>query len=642
MCGIAGAVGPLDAEVQQALARAHARQAHRGPDAEGVWSSAPDGLGVAFAHRRLAIIDLSPDGVQPMRDPRSGAVIVFNGEIYNFAELRKDLVAAGACFRSRSDTEVLLQAWVHWGRDCLARLRGMFAFAVWDPRTRRVAFARDRLGIKPLYLARVRRAAGELVVFASELRALLATGLVPRRLDETALQTFLWHGFVAGPQALVAGVQRLEPGAWLELALEPGLREQAGRFWSLPGASTPGGDTDALRAELSEAVKLRLVSDVPLGVFLSGGVDSSAVTALAAKSGAASVRTFNVSFAEARFDESVHARAVAERLGTDHTEVRLGPRDFAARLDAALGAIDQPTFDAINTYVVSRAVREAGITVALAGTGGDELFGGYASFREVPLLARLSRLAGRLPRWAVAAGARLAARALAGRPGAAPPQVRFAKLPDLLAQDGRLVDLYQLSYALFTPAFLSELSPDLDWTRTRSGLAPERAAALDAAVAGSPALHAISTLELASFIGERLLPDTDAASMAVALEVRVPLLDHRVVERVAAVDPARRFEPLGRKRLLRELALDGVDPALFERPKQGFVLPIEDWMRQALGTRVGEVLGDAEACRSVGLAPDAVGRLWRGFRERAPGIYWSRPWALFVLLDWCRREGVSL
>jgi len=642
MCGIAGAVGVLDAEVIEAVRRADARQVHRGPDAAGFWCSSAAGPGAVLAHRRLAIVDLSPEANQPMVDRATGTAIVFNGEIYNFPDLRRTLEAEGLAFESRSDTEVLLRAWLRWGEGCLSRLRGMFAFAVWEPRARRVVLARDRLGIKPVYVARVPRPAGDVVLFASELRALLATGLVGRRLDETGLETYLWHGFVVGPGTLLRGVRRLEPGTWLSLGLEGGLSEREGRFWSLPAFAPGGGDPEALGAELEAAVRMRLVSDVPLGIFLSGGVDSSAVTALAVRSGGGAIRTFNVGFEEARFDESAHARAVAERLGTQHAELRLAPAAFAASLDSALRAIDQPTFDAINTYVVSRAVREAGITVALAGTGGDELFGGYTSFRDLPRLARASRLLRVVPRAFLSAAARALARAIFGRSGAAPPQLRFAKLGDLLAQQGRLVDLYQLCYALFTPAFLRELAPGLDWARTRSGLPAPRAEALEAAIAGSPMLHAISMLELSSFIGERLLPDTDAASMAVALEVRVPLLDHRVVELLSAVDPVQRFEPIGRKRLLRQLALGDLDPALFERPKQGFVLPIEEWLRAALGRRVEETLLDADTCRSVGLEPTTVERLWRAYREEAPGIYWSRPWSLFVLLDWCREHGVAL
>ncbi len=641
MCGIAGAIGRLDDEVIAAVRRASERERHRGPDADGFFQSAIAGPGVAFAHRRLAIIDLSADGIQPMTDSRSGAVIVFNGEIYNYLELREELEAAGVSFGTRTDTEVLLQSYLHWGVECLPRLRGMFAFAVWDPRRRRVLLARDRLGIKPLYYARVARPGnGELLLFASELRAILSTGFVERRLDAAAVETYLWQGFVAGEQSIVQGVRRLEPGTSVLVELD-GLRSCETRYWSLPPYSPNDGALAALGPELEKAVRLRLISDVPLGIFLSGGIDSSAVTALASRAAPGGIRTFNVAFEEASFDESAHARTIAQHLGAEHTEVRLSQGSFVNRLDDALSALDQPTFDAINTYFVSRAVRETGITVALAGTGGDELFGGYASFSELPKLAALARLGRRAPRGVVRALAGLLTRAMAIAYGPVPPQVRWGKLPDLLRADG-LLELYQLSYALFTPHFSSQLAPELAARRTRVGLSAARVEALEKMIAGSPSLHAVAMLELASFVGERLLPDTDAASMAVALEVRVPLLDHRVVELLAGVAPARRFEPLPRKQLLRDLALDGLDPALFERPKQGFVLPIGDWLRGRLRDRVSGVLADRVACQSVGLDPDAVGRLWNAYQQGSPGIYWSRPWSLFVLLDWCRREGASL
>ncbi|TFG96090.1 MAG: asparagine synthase (glutamine-hydrolyzing), partial [Myxococcales bacterium] len=395
MCGIAGAVGFVDHEVREAVRRATRRQAHRGPDGEGYYaSSEAAGPGVAFGHRRLAVIDLSADGAQPMLDPESGAVIVYNGEVFNFEALRHELVAEGRAFRSGTDTEVVLQAYAHWGLDFVSRLRGMFALAIWDPRHRRLVLARDPLGVKPLYLARIGRPGGrDVLVFSSELRALLATGLVERRLDPAGLQGFLWHGFAVGPGTLVSGVRRLEPGVRLSVDLDDGLAERQERFWSLPPATPGTHSVEDLRVELEAAVRMQLVADVPLGVFLSGGVDSSVVMAIAARANGSVLRTFNVGFDEPGFDESQHARAMAQRFGTEHSEVRLSERAFQERLDDALGSVDQPTFDALNTYFVSRAAREAGLTVALAGTGGDELFGGYASFHDLPLLARVSRVA---------------------------------------------------------------------------------------------------------------------------------------------------------------------------------------------------------------------------------------------------------
>ncbi len=576
-------------------------------------------------------------------------VVVYNGEIYNYRTLRAELEAAGVAFKSQSDTEVLLQAYLFWGDAFLERLVGMFAFALYDRRRRRVLFARDRLGIKPLYLARVQRPGGLVWLFASELRALLATDLIERRLDPLALETYLWHGFVAGPQALALGVTRLEPGMALSLELD-GSAAREWRFWELPRHTERPDDLEGLRAALEDAVRIRLIADVPLGVFLSGGIDSSAVSALAMRSAPAKLRTFNVGFDEQAFDESAHAREVARALGAEHTEVRLSQASFVARLDDAISSLDQPSFDAINTYFVSRAVREAGITVALAGTGGDELFGGYPSFADLPRLARLSRLAGFAPSALVQPLARAFVRLKLGAPGAVEPQVRWGKLPDALAQRGELARLYQLACALFTPRFLRELAPELDWSRTELGLEPARFARLVGAVAHDPALHAISTLELASFIGERLLPDTDSASMAVALEVRVPLLDHRVVERLACTSAQRRFHPLGRKQLLRDLGLRGLPRELFERPKRGFELPMRDWMigssastmGRKLRDRIDSVFASRDACAAAGLHPGAVDRLWRAFLAGDPNVYWSRPWSLFALLDWCARERLTL
>jgi asparagine synthase (glutamine-hydrolysing) len=647
MCGIAGAIGVLDVELVRAVQLASERQRHRGPDDDGEWRSGALGQpGAAFGFRRLAILDLSPDGHQPMVDPATGNAIAFNGEIYNFRELRAELEAGGARFRSRTDTEVILHAYARWGDGAVSRLRGMFGFAIWDARERRVLLARDRLGIKPLFTCVVRRAgAPDVVLFASELRALLATGLVPRRLHRGALSTYLWNGFVVGPDALVDGVQLLPPGTTARV--EPGsARVEPMRYWQLPAEPPAGGGdgrraVDALRAELQTAMRQHLVSDVPLGVFLSGGVDSSAVAAMAARHGGdGAVRTFNVSFDEAAFDESKYARAVAAQLRTQHTDVRLTQRDFVEHLDEAVRAIDQPTFDGINTFFVSRAVRHAGITVALAGTGGDELFGGYRSFRDVPASARAAGALRWLPRPLLRAFARGVARWKTGRAGEVPPQTRWGKLGDALCSGGAMVDAYQTAYAMFTRDVHAALLGG-EVAGVRSGLPAERAAELDALVRGRSPLHAVSTLELASFLGERLLRDTDWSGMAVSLEVRVPLLDHAVVEAAAAVPAARRFRPLGRKALLRELALDGVDPSIFDRPKSGFVLPIEAWCRQQLRSDVEQVLTSRDACAAAGVDASTVGRLWRAFDRGAPGMYWSRVWELYVLLRWCREHRVA-
>jgi asparagine synthase (glutamine-hydrolysing) len=411
-------------------------------------------------------------------------------------------------------------------------------------------------------------------------------------------------------------------------------------YWRHPVPDHVTDDTTALRRRLEEAVRLHLVSDVPLGVFLSGGIDSSVLAALASRMSDKRVQTFNVSFDEAEFDESHYATRVAESIDSEHHDIRLTQQDFASQLDDALGSIDQPTFDGINTYFVSRAVREAGLTVALAGTGGDELFGGYASFRELPAAMQWSRRASTMPEPWLRAAASVVTRVKTGRPGEVKPQTRWAKLGDALATRGDLVKMYQVSYALFTQAFLGELSNTAN--PAGYGLPIERAQELRDEASLCQPLGAISLLEQALFLGERLLRDTDAASMAVSLEVRVPLLDHGVIEALARLSEARRFAPVGKKMLLRELGLEGIEPSLFDRPKSGFVLPLERWTRHLLKEAIASTFADADLCTSVGLQPEALGRLWRSYQTDSPGLYWSRIWSLFVLLNWCRAHRVTL
>ena len=644
MCGIAGAVGGVDARVRSAVRSMSDAQAHRGPDADGFFENADpgSGLGVALGHRRLSIIDLRAASNQPMRDPASGCVLIFNGEIYNYRELRAELEGRGSRFATESDTEVLLQAFVQWGAECVGRLRGMFAFAVWDPRTRRLFLARDRVGIKPIYYARVERSgAAPVLLFASELRALLASELLERRLDPVALSTYLWNGFVVGPQTAIRGVRLLPPGTSLTVDVD-GAKAEERRYWELPSARPGATRPEELGEALAEAVRIRLVADVPLGIFLSGGVDSSAVARLAVAASSGRVKTFTIAFEEAEFDESEHARRVAETLGTEHCEIRLAERRFRDELPAALASLDQPTFDAINTWFVSRATREAGVTVALAGTGGDELFGGYRSFADLPRAQAWSRRLAWLPEPWLRHAAWLSVGAVLGGRGAVPPQTRWGKLGDVLATRGDLVRLYQASYALFTESFAEALRARLGDADVQAGLPRSRLDELRARTRDEPLLHAISMLELTLFLGERLLRDTDVASMAASLEVRVPLVDHVVIERLAGVDLRERFEPLGRKQLLRTLGLWGVDPRLFDRPKSGFVLPIERWCRMSLRDEVQATLDDRALCAAAGLDPAAVARLWTAFSGGAPGIYWSRVWAIFVLLRWCAAHRASM
>ncbi len=646
MCGIAGLIGRLSEPNRVAVQRMNDAIAHRGPDAEGFWASPPDGRGwgAMLAFRRLAILDLSPSGEQPMVDPVTGKVIVYNGEIYNYVELRDRLAAAGQTFSSSGDTAVMLRALGLHGPQAVSWLRGMFAFALWDPGERKLLVARDALGIKPLYFARNPDSRGEWsLVFASEVRAILASGLLGRtRLNPAVAASLVWNGFVITPETAVAGIETVWPGQ-LRIFDSAGREERQEYFWSraAPGDAAPV-DEARLAQTLEQSVRLHLASDVPLGVFLSGGVDSSAVANLAQKTSPTPVHTFTLTFEEEEYNEGPFARRIAAAIGTRHQELVLTERHVIENLDTALDSLDQPTFDGLNSYYMSRAVRDAGFKVALVGTGGDELFGGYASFRDLPSLYRWSKRAGWVPESIRVALARLVSSVMQPSGGAIAQQTRWAKLPDMVRSGDDLLSLYQLAYALFLPDFQRELLGSGMSGASTDGLPHEMRSRLLLETRSRSPLAALSVMEQRLFLGERLLRDTDAASMAASIELRLPLVDQVLFEDVERLPDRDRYSPLGKKSLLRRIGLRGLDPALFARPKAGFVLPFDRWIRKGLGKVMDEVMCDSAAVRPTGLDAEAVRRLWRAFLDGAPGIYWTRVWAIYVYVRWCHRHNVYL
>jgi asparagine synthase (glutamine-hydrolysing) len=644
MCGIAGIIGRLDEPNRAALTRMNNAMVHRGPDASGTWVSAPDARnwGVLLAHRRLSILDLSPAGAQPMVDHVTGHVVVFNGEIYNFSDLRQRLAAEGQEFDSTGDTAVMLRALGLYGSAAVSWLRGMFAFACWDQKQRRLLLARDPLGIKPLYIARSSGPdAGWSVAFASELRALLASELLGTpHLDPQAVASGVWNGFVVGPGTAVKGIDLLWPGRLIELD-GAGKVVQETDFWPIPDrALDPTMDEDGLAAVLEEGLRLHLASDVPLAVFLSGGVDSSAMANLAQRAAKRPIHTFTLAFEEQAFSEGPVARRIAAAIGTQHHEVLLTEEHFVENLEAALDSLDQPTFDGLNAYYLSHAIRSAGFTVALSGTGGDELFGGYASYRDLPVLQRWSRRAAWMPRSLQVAAAKLASQLLCRSSKTMPPQTRWAKLPDMVRHGDDLLALYQLAYALFLPGFQRELLAPGFAEALADGLPPAMRQRISVETRARTPLSAISVMEQRLFLGERLLRDNDVASMSSSLEQRVPLVDQVLFDCVDRLPDHARYSPLGRKAILRRIGLRGLDPALFERPKSGFVLPFDRWIRRGLKGAMDQTMRDPQAIAPVGLDPVAVERLWRAFLDGAPGMYWSRVWSVYVLIRWCHRNHV--
>jgi asparagine synthase (glutamine-hydrolysing) len=632
VCGIAGAVGP---GADAALARAMAETLrHRGPDDSGHWQGALGGPPVCLASTRLAVIDLSAAGHMPMTDEANGNVIVYNGEVYNFRELRAELESLGDVFVSGTDTEAVLKAYGRWGTASVARLQGMFAFAVWNPRADELFLARDRLGEKPAYFC----ADGERFAFASEVRTLLATGQVPRRLDLAALDDYLVNGFVVSPRTLVASVRSLLPGHWMRVGPRGQVRETR-RYWRLPvDAVAQPRDLAPLRERLVESTRQRLVSDVPLGAFLSGGLDSTTQVALMSRLGG-DVRTFSITFDEAAFDESAHSSAAARRFATRHTEVRLRRDQFEAWLPDAVASLDQPSFDGLNTYFVSRAARESGLTVAVGGTGADELFGGYPFFRWVRWLERIDAFDG-----ALGGPARRTLRSFVrGRPLELAGAAKLLSLWDGRGGGARSARAYQATQTLFpswSREWLLAASPDAERV---PGLPAEFLAMVeDELPAGGSALEATSRLALRLFLGERCLRDADATSMAVSLELRAPFVDHAFVETALSYAAARRCRGVPDKPFAWELAAPFLGAGHSRRRKQGFIFPFERWLRApSSADPLAGTLAAPGLAASAGLREDSVAAVLRGFGSGAERVPWSRVWALHVLLDWCRRHDMS-
>jgi len=598
MCGIAGAFGDARARDVRAVEAMCGRMIARGPDDGGIVAVGGGGASGAMGNRRLAIVDLTAAGHQPMRDSERGVTLVFNGMIYNYRELRAELRAAGERFASECDTEVVLRAYGRWGAACVERLRGMFAFAAFDERTGALFVARDRLGIKPLYYRRV----GGRLLFASQVKALLASGEVAARLSPEGVASFLAQGAVREPLTAIEGVLAL-PAGHTATYRDGELRTE--RYWTPPRAAEGAPDAREaardLRTLLMQAVERHMVSDAPIGVFLSGGVDSTLLATLAAQH-THGLRTVSVAFDDRALSESRYMDVAAAHAGGAHERVSLDAREAATLLDGAFEAMDQPTFDGINTYVVSRAAADAGLKVALSGLGADELFDGYGHARRIRALER----ARRLPAGTRAAGARLA-------PLLAPLLARGAndeKLRAWLRGDGG--SAHGLLRALFMPDEVARLTG-------------ERAVAgtIDAELE-DPAL-----LDLTGYLRDVLLRDADAMGMAHTVEVRVPYLDDAIVEHVLALPASARGEC---KALLLRAAGDLLPKEIIGRKKQGFVLPTASWMRGELREDVASALEDGAGLEM--LDGDAVRDAWARFER--DGRRWLRPWALYALSRWRR------
>lgn len=622
MCGIAGAIGALLPKDVDACAVMSDQLRHRGPDDSGQWNwRIGKPFGAALCHRRLSIIDLRSIAAEPMVSEATGTALVFNGEIYNFKSLRAELEAAGKVFVTNGDTEVILHGYDVWGVDVFARLRGMFALVIADPANARVVMARDGYGIKPLYWSRFPGAGSRpALAFASEGRALVEAGFAARRTDARRVGQFLWNGFMPGPDTIWTDVEEVPRGCYAVLD-ERYAMPSFQRFWRIGNSLRHGVAIDTHEADelIAETVKLHLVADVPKVVYLSGGVDSTAVAAAAAAQDG-ELHTLSVAFAETLADEREYASAAAAAIGSHHHVVELSATNVLENIENAVRGLDQPSFDGINSWFVSREAARLGFKVALSGAGGDELTGGYTSFRRALLADSMMRFPGSK------LGARIAGYAL--------EQIRpHSKAGQLGRAFGALEQMYQSQYALFSTGTLRRLLAD-DGLLTTWGMPDQRASDLAAEIAQLSTLRGVTLLESEMFLGDRLLRDMDSVSMAHSLEVRVPLVDTVLSDGLAGLEDTQRYLPIGEKQLLRRQSKGVLPESFFARPKRGFEFPMDSWMRGPLRPLVESRLLDPKQCADLGLRAAEVAQIWKLFLDRPGAIYWNRPWALFSLLNW--------
>lgn len=627
MCGIAGISGFSAEDSSSALKKMLFSIAHRGPDDEGILV---DDL-LAIGHRRLSIIDVSQLGHQPMGIKNDKVWIVYNGEIYNFQAIRKQLIQKGYHFRSETDTEVLLHGYQEWGIDVLSHLNGMFAFAIYDKLKQCLLVARDRLGIKPLYYSIL---PDNRLVFASEIRALLASNLIPPKLNEKAISTFLQYQSVPAPNTLIRGIDMLLPGQYI-LKNRSGITKS--KYWNLAVSGDPISNlkekpTKNIRKLLVSAVEKRMIADVPLGAFLSGGIDSSLIVAIMSRITKQPVKTFTVAFEDHKFQDGHYSKIVADQFKTSHTELKLSFEDVLDQIPEAISAQDHPSGDGINTYLVSKAARKDGLTVALSGLGSDELFAGYAGFQRV-YRQQKNQIFWKL----VPPGIRKEFGQLIENKAS---NIKIRKIGQMIQTSGKIAEVYPLTRQFFSPQqsqfILSQNSNyytiDL-YSRLLSDLLANRKKNSDHVISQ------ISNAELRTYMHDVLLRDTDQMSMSNSLEVRVPFLDHQLVEYVLQLPDKYKFKKKQTKALLLETFKDLLPDKVIDRPKQGFIMPFDDWMKGPLQALCQENLNAISNLKMFDQV--YINTLWDCFLKGSKAVSWSRIWLLIALGAWCKRNNIS-
>lgn len=617
MCGIAGLLKYKQLPLTwKGIERMSSALSHRGPDANGVYENDF----VALGHTRLSIIDLNECSNQPMADSSGRYIIVFNGEIYNFQEVRAQL--KDYPFRTNGDTEVILAAYQTWGPDCIHRFTGMFAFGIWDNHKKELFLVRDRLGVKPLYFYECEFG----FLFSSEIKSLLASGLIPHHINLEAVSEFLQFQSVGGPGTIISGIRSLEPGS--HISVKQNGSQLKKKYWTLSEKASPIGFSNrfevkaTLKELLLHAVQVRMISDVPIAAFLSGGIDSSAIVGLMASCSDQPINTFTVGFDEREFDESAYALQISKKFNTRHNEIRLTGRHFLENLISALDAMDTPTGDGINSFVVCKAIRNSGIKVAVSGVGGDELFAGYPIFKQYLKLMTFRRF------WKSSKALRSVLAVGVSRSGTKGD--RYRQL--LTTESADISSFYPGFRQIISQRMLENCTilPSTNETAMTSALKSHRQV-----VDKLPLLSQMSVAEYYGYTQQTLLKDMDQMSMASSLEVREPFFDHELIQFVLNVPDQFKLTSYPKQLLVESLG-DLLPPQIAHRKKQGFLFPWNDWMKSELRSFCDRYITDA--CNRDFINGPQLKKYWHKFLDNDPSVRWMEIWLFVVLEYWLQRN----
>ncbi|MCC6287129.1 MAG: asparagine synthase (glutamine-hydrolyzing) [Chitinophagaceae bacterium] len=622
MCGIAGILyfKASSSHSPDSIVKMTNALSHRGPDADGFFVENEISLG----HRRLSIIDLSIAANQPFIDHSGRYIMVYNGEMYNYQEVRAKL--KDYPFKTSGDTETLIAAYAQWGIKCIEQFKGMFAFAIWDRQEKELCIVRDRMGVKPLYYY----VDDEKLLFASEVRSILASGLVDRKISKEGLFEYFSYQSVSYPLTIIEGIKQLEAGSYFTIKNGATTKKN---YWSItnkknnfeyPSKKVVQNNISDL---LIKSVQRRLVSDVPVGAFLSGGIDSSVVVGLMATACNVQPATFNISFSEKEYDESAYAEIVAKKFNTNHTKIKLSPTVMLDELENALSAMDTPSGDGINTFVVSKAIRNAGIKVALSGIGGDELFAGY------PIFNQFQKLHAKKGMWKNTGLIRKIAAALMPAKQFSNKKYRMQQL--LNCSSPEIEEIYPVLRQILSSKLIHEL---LNIPQINTTALQDKLLSVKSDLHHLPVLSQVSAAEYLGYTQHTLLKDTDQMSMAVALEAREPFFDTDLVEYVLGI-PDQFKQPVYSKSLLVESVKPLLPDEIVFRKKQGFVFPWELWMKKELRsfceTRINKMSERAY------FKPSMLKLYWQRFLNNDPAIRWADIWLFVVLEYWLEKNGVD-